>query len=309
MALSEDPQKALTLATTPEEVRQAQEAIKRFKATQAQSLRANNTRIAKIPAPRTQGFRPSSARGRGRGRGCGATSAGPSSPIPQTVTVQETTEEQVDEDCTTSEDDESVSDMATLRKVVAKKSQQAGVHHEGEVVQLDQLIDEDTARYPEPEPAPVLTMSDVMPAGKVPDTNQEMVVNMQHDKNFIEFILTQRHCEVAKAGGRQKGLSLPNHEVFCCIIAQATNDLINQKPDWMLLVKGAKFNQYGIGVFSSTMVIRKDASSSETSYKHDLMPRPSMRPGPPATSSRQTVSAFTSMWDSNRSRSRTSTSA
>ena len=130
--------------------------------------------------------------------------------------------------------------MARLRKVVARKSQQAGVHHEGDVVQIDQLIEDDTARYPEPEPAPELTMSDVMHAGKVPDTNPEMVVNMQHDKNFIEFILTQRHSEVPKAGGRQKGLSLPNHEVFCRVIAQATNDLINQKPDWMMLVKGAK---------------------------------------------------------------------
>ena len=54
---------------------------------------------------------------------------------------------------------------------------------------------------------------------------------------------------MAKAGGRLKGLSLPNHETFIRIIAQATNDLINQKPDWMMLVKGARFNQYGVGVF------------------------------------------------------------
>ena len=181
MALSEDSQRALTLATTPEEVRQTQEAIKAFTAAQAQSLRASNTtRIAKTPAPRTQGFRPSSARGRGQGRGRGASNAAPGRPLPQTAAAAPNgTDEQVDGDCTTSEDDETVSDMARLRKVVAKKSQQAGVHHEGEVVQLDQLIEEDAARYPEPEAAPVLTMSDVMSAGKVPDTNPEMVGNMQ----------------------------------------------------------------------------------------------------------------------------------
>lgn len=77
--------------------------------------------------------------------------------------------------------------MARLRKVVAKKSQQAGVNHEGEVVQIDQLIEEDAARYPEPEPAPVMTMSDMMPAGKVPDTNPEMVVNMQQDKILLNL--------------------------------------------------------------------------------------------------------------------------
>ena len=33
------------------------------------------------------------------------------------------------------------------------------------------FIDEDTARYPEMEAAPELTMIDVMPAGKAPDTN------------------------------------------------------------------------------------------------------------------------------------------
>ena len=137
--------------------------------------------------------------------------------------------------------------MAKIRKVVAKKTQQARVHHEGEVVQLDQVIDEDTARYPDMEVAPELTMSDVMPAGKEADTNPAMIVNMATDKNYIEFILTQRTA--AMKGGKQRGISLPTHEVFCRVIAQATNDLINQKPEWMRIVKGAKFNQYGIGVF------------------------------------------------------------
>ena len=63
-------------------------------------------------------------------------------------------DDEVDEDCTTSEDDESPSDRAKIKKAVAKKSQQAGVHHEGEVVQLDQMIEEDAARYPEMNPAP-----------------------------------------------------------------------------------------------------------------------------------------------------------
>ena len=148
------------------------------------------------PASRTQGFKPSSARGRGRGRGRGSGS-GPSRPSQRpaapttTISLVNDTDE-VDADCSTSEDDETISDMAKLRKVVAKKSQQAGVHHEGNVVQLDQVIEEDTARYPEMETAPEMTMMEVMPAGKVPDTNPAMVVNMHSDKNFIEFILTQR---------------------------------------------------------------------------------------------------------------------
>ena len=156
-------------------------------------------------------------------------------------------DDDVDENCSTSEEDENISDMAQLRKPVARKTQQSGVHHEGEVTQLDQVIEEDAARYPEMEPAPVLTMMDVIPAGKAPDTNPAMVVNMQVDKNYIEFILTQQTTAIK--GGKQKGISLPDHDVFSRVIAQATNDLINQKPEWMRIVKGAKFNQYGIGVF------------------------------------------------------------
>ena len=156
-------------------------------------------------------------------------------------------DDEVDEDCSTSEDDENTSDMAQIRKAVAKKSQQAGVHHEGEVVQTDQVIEEDAARYPEMDPAPVMTMMDVMPMGKTPDTNPAMVVNMAADKNFIEFILTQRTAAIK--GGKQKGISLPNHDVFSRVIAQATNDLINQRPEWMRIVRGAKFNQFDIGVF------------------------------------------------------------
>ena len=57
-------------------------------------------------------------------------------------------------------------------------------------MQIDQVIDEDAARYPEMEPAPEMTMQDVMPAGKEPDTNPAMVVNMQGDKNYTEFIFT-----------------------------------------------------------------------------------------------------------------------
>ena len=96
------------------------------------------------------------------------------------------------------------------------------------------MINEDAARYPEMEPGSELTMMDIMPVGKAPDKNPAMVVNMQADKNYIEFILTQRTTAVK--GGKQKGISLPNNDVFCRVIAQATNNLINQKPEWMRLV-------------------------------------------------------------------------
>lgn len=303
MALAEDPFKALTMATTPAEVKQAQEAIRLMKQVckiktyymtklthptnrepklKVTSNTSSNllgpiiipTRISctsssipfppspyayslpqtrpgttqfQTPASRTQGFKPSSARGRGRGRGAATTGRQTSAPpAPTTISLADN-EDEVDQECSTSEDDEDISDMAQIRKEVAKKSQQAGVNHEGEVVHLNQTIEEDAARYPDMEPAPQMTMMDVMPAGKTPNTNPAMVVNMQADKNHIEFILTQR--TMALKGGKQKGISLPNHEVFCRIIAQAINDLINQKPEWMRLVKGAKFNQFGIGVF------------------------------------------------------------
>ena len=146
--------------------------------TQMQAIHNPNSRT---PATRTQGFKPSSARGRGRGRGRGAASlsrrpAAP--PAPATISLVDDDNAEEEED-SSSEDDETISDMAKVRKAVAKKSQQVGVHHEGEVVQLDQVIEEDAARYPEMEAAPQMTMLDVMPAGKAPDTNPAMVVNMQ----------------------------------------------------------------------------------------------------------------------------------
>ena len=252
MALAEDPYKALTLAKTPAEVKQAQDAIRimkqastKTKDSKTTAINTNlvitvtiytmfqsgkfgesamHTNLAKLhsinytntqyktnlttifnpnlipilhpqmqpsthtprfptPNSRTQGFKPSGARGRGRGRGRGgatSTSRQPQAPqAPTTISlVDNDNDDEVDEECSTSEDDENLSDMAKIRKAVAKKTQQAGVHHEGEVVQLDQVIEEDAARYPEMEAAPELTMIDVMPAGKAPDTNPAMIVNM-----------------------------------------------------------------------------------------------------------------------------------
>ena len=78
--------------------------------------------------------------------------------------------------------------------------------------------------------------------------NPSMVVNIADDKNFIEFILPKRVIGNT-VFGKPKGLSLPNHHDFNQVIATVTNDLMNQRPDWMRIVRGAKFNQYGIGVF------------------------------------------------------------
>ena len=219
---------------------------------------AKKTRITAPIPPKTAGFVPSSAkRGRGRGRGAarGSTRGRGAKSGTGTRTRKPKTSETFDENTASapvesegeSEDGRNEVDLARARKVINKKQQGAAV--EGEVEELHQVIQDADCRAPDPIPAPVITVKDVMPRGKSDqvDRNPDMVVNIKGNLNCVDFILIP-DVKVLMPNGRSKGMSLPTEQVFREVVNRALTNTVSIDMGWCNVITRRGVNRLGIGI-------------------------------------------------------------
>ena len=139
--------------------------------------------------------------------------------------------------------------MARIRHVLEKHTEKHGVEPEGVVEKVNQVIMDEDARAPEPEPAPEFSIRDMMPLGEKQETdkNPEMIANHSVKRNCIDFVLIQ-DVKTIMANGKAKGLCLPSRQNFDDLVGEALNALVDEDMNWCNVVAGAWFNRHEIGV-------------------------------------------------------------
>ena len=142
-------------------------------------------------------------------------------------------------------DDQNAVKMARVRKLIAKKTQNAAV--DGDVEKINKVIKDDEYRVDEAEEVPALTVQDVMPQGEKDqvDRNPEMPVHT--GEGLIDFVLVM-DIHTREASGKAKGMTLPDSDTFRCIVNTAITNMVTINMGWCNVVMRSGVTKAGLGL-------------------------------------------------------------